>query len=53
MLRLPRPDESAWVSPAGQGCLFPKAGLGSTQILEQRWQPALGTCTAVSRTADF
>lgn len=53
MLRLPLPDESAWVSPAGEGCLFPKAGLGSLKILEQCWHPALGTCTAVLRAVDF
>lgn len=38
MLRPLWPDESPLGSPAGQCCLFPKAGLGSREILEHRWQ---------------
>lgn len=53
MPRLLPPDESAWVSPAGEVCLFPKAGLGSIKILEQCWHPALGTYRAFLGTADF
>ena len=39
--------------PAGQCRLFPKAGLGSREILDHRWQPAPGLCRAILRAADL
>lgn len=53
MHRLPWPDESPRVSTAGEGCQFPKAGLGSIKILEHCWHPALGICRAFLKATDL